>query len=234
MIQKIKNPQPEVRNPKPETLHVPWYHRTPMAVTYYKRFRMEIDLGRTTLEVPMLPPGFVFVPWQAPLLERHAVAKFASFRGEVDSELFPSLGELSGCRDLMSEIVQRASFIPQATWLIGRDGRDDRKPSAPPAYPVDCREPAGDCGTIQGVVQLGGWGAIQNVGVTPDCRGLGLGRSLVLRCLAGFREAKVPQVYLEVTARNTPAVALYRSVGFRLARTTYKAVDRPTAAYAVL
>lgn len=188
-----------------------------MPVTYYKRFRMEIDLERTLLAEPALPHGFAFVPWQPALLERHAAAKFESFRSEVDSDVFPCLGDRSGCLDLMSEIVQRASFIPQATWLI------------------HCPDDTGDdCGTIQGVVQTGGWGAVQNVGVAPEYRGLGLGRALILQSLFGFREARVNRVYLEVTARNTPAVALYRSVGFRLARTTYKAVERPTAAYAVL
>src|SRR5438876_101155 len=82
-------------------------------------------------------------------------------------------------------------------------------------------------GTIQGVVQTGQWGAVQNVGVAPEHRGRGLGRALVLKSLSGFRTAGVPRVYLEVTARNTAAVQLYRSLGFRLARTTYKAVDRP-------
>jgi ribosomal protein S18 acetylase RimI-like enzyme len=56
----------------------------------------------------------------------------------------------------------------------------------------------------------------------------------VLQSLAGFQAAGVSRVYLDVTARNSTAVGLYRSIGFRLARTTYKAVDRPTAAYAVL
>lgn len=192
--------------------------RDPMGITYFKRFRMEIDLSRIVLSDPTLPGGYEFVPWQPSLLERHAAAKFESFRDELDSNVFPCLGELSGCRDLMSEIVQRASFVPQATWLISCSGGDGTE----------------DCGTIQGVVQNAGWGAVQNVGIAPEYRGLGLGRALVVRSLLGFREARVPRVYLEVTARNTPAVALYRSVGFRLARTTYKAVDRPTAAFAVL
>lgn len=189
-----------------------------MAVTYYKRFRMEIELAQVALDVPTLSEGFAFVPWQSSLLERHAAAKFESFRAEVDADIFPSLGEIGGCRNLMSEIVQRASFVPQATWLIHCHDRGISE----------------DCATIQGVVQSGRWGAIQNVGVAPEYRGLGLGRAVVLRALLGFRDAGVPRVYLEVTARNTPAVALYRSVGFQLARTTYKAVERPTAAYAVL
>lgn len=189
-----------------------------MAVTYFKRFRMEIDLARVGLAEAFLPAGFTFVPWQPSLLERHAAAKYESFRAEVDAEIFPSLGEMSGCRNLMSDIAQRATFVPQATWLVNCHDRGV----------------AEDCATIQGIVQSGGWGAIQNVGVAPEYRGLGLGRALVLRSLQGFQSAGTPRVYLEVTARNTPAVALYRSIGFRLAKTTYKAVDRPTGAYAVL
>lgn len=190
-----------------------------MGVTYYKRFRMEIDLNRVRLEEPVLSEGYDWVAWHPALLERHALAKFESFRSEIDSDVFPCLGDRTGCRALMSEIVQRATFVPSATWLIA------------------CHVAPGqseDCGTIQGVVQTGQWGAVQNVGVAPEHRGRGLGRSLILKSLAGFQAVGVPRVYLEVTARNTAAVQLYRSVGFRLARTTYKAVDRPTAAFAVL
>lgn len=190
-----------------------------MGVTYYKRFRMEIDLNRVRLAEPALPESYEWVAWEIGLLERHAMAKYESFRAEVDSNVFPCLGDPAGCRSLMSEIVQRATFVPAATWLI------------------TCRLAPGeleDCATIQGVVQTGQWGAIQNVGVAPEHRGRGLGKALVLQSLAGFQTAGVPRVYLEVTARNTTAVQLYRSVGFRLVRTTYKAVDRPTAAFAVL
>src|SRR5579872_7179731 len=115
----------------------------------------------------------------------------------------------------MSEIVQRETFMPGATWLISCQ-------VAPDQYE--------DCGTIQGLVQTGEWGAVQNVGVAPEYRGRGLGRALVLKSLAGFQASGVRRVYLEVTACNLAAVQLYRSVGFRLARTSYKAVERPTAA----
>jgi GNAT superfamily N-acetyltransferase len=178
---------------------------------------MEIDLNRVRLDEAVLPDGYAWVAWQVALLERHALAKFESFRTEIDSDVFPSLGDPAGCRSLMSEIVQRATFVPGATWLI-----------ACHLAPDQCE----DCGTIQGVVQAGQWGAIQNVGVAPEHRGRGLGRALVLKSLAGFRSAGVPRVYLEVTACNLAAVQLYRSVGFRLARTTYKAVEcRPTAQF---
>lgn len=191
-----------------------------MGVTYYKRFRMEIDLHRVFTAAPQLPEGYVWTPWHTTLIDRHAAVKFASFRAEIDSQVFPCLGEETGCRRLMQEITHRDRFLPQATWLI--------------TLPHPDGSPARDCGTIQGIVQPGGLGAIQNVGVAPEHRGVGIGRALVLQSLVGFRDAHVAKVYLEVTAKNVAAVQLYRSVGFRLARTTYKAVEREAAAFSIL
>src|SRR5579863_2414288 len=124
-----------------------------MGVTYFKRFRMEIDLNRLSLGQPILPDGYEWLNWHPGLLERHALAKFESFRSEIDSDVFPSLGDQAGCRSLMSEIVQRATFVPGATWLISCHVAPDQHE---------------DCGTIQGLVQAGEWGAIQNVGVAPE------------------------------------------------------------------
>jgi ribosomal protein S18 acetylase RimI-like enzyme len=58
---------------------------------------------------------------------------------------------------------------------------------------------------------------------------LGLGRALVLKAIEGFRAAGLSRVYLEVTGHNAPAVELYRSVGFHVARTMYKVVEAETA-----
>lgn len=85
--------------------------------------------------------------------------------------------------------------------------------------------PEGYVGTVQGVRDHGAIGAIQNVGVIPSYRGLGLGRALVRRALAGFYQAGLHRAYLEVTAENAAAVRLYREVGFKRAKTLYKAVD---------
>jgi hypothetical protein len=189
-----------------------------MGVVYYKRFRMEIDLHRAPRRQAELPAGYCWQPWASELLERHALTKYQSFRGEIDAEVFPCLGDTAGCRYLMSEICQRSAFVPGATWLISFQSMDGG---------------VEDCATIQGLVQPGQWGAIQNVGVVPEHRGLGLGTALVLNALAGFAAVGVPRVYLEVTACNARAVQLYRGVGFQLAKTTYKAVERPEATQAV-
>ena len=184
---------------------------------FFRRYRMEARVAEISLPTPVLPPGYRFVRWRDELVDRHAAVKYESFRGELDSTVFPCLGELSSCRRLMSDIASQPAFVPEATWLVSRRSLPD--------------DLYADCGTIQGLAASSQLGAIQNVGITPDARGLGLGRALVLKALHGFRSVGTRRVYLEVTAENVAAVELYRSVGFRIIRTMYKAgADLPVGA----
>jgi GNAT superfamily N-acetyltransferase len=175
-----------------------------MAITYYKRFRMEIDLDGWVAP-PELPAPFAWVAWDEPLIDRHAEVKYLSFRDEIDAYVFPCLGDRYGCQRLMREIRRKPGFLPDATWLI------------------TCRE--GYVGTVQGVMDRGPIGAVQNLGVVPAYRGRGLGMALIRQALGGFQRAGLRRAYLEVTAENSSAVRLYRAVGFRRAKTLYKAVD---------
>jgi GNAT superfamily N-acetyltransferase len=181
-----------------------------MDLAYFKRFRMKMLLAGRDLSPALAPPKYRFLPWEASLLEGLARAKFLSFRGEMDANVFPCLSEFEGCRRLMAEIVQKPGFLPGATWLLIYAPAGAR-----PEY----------CGTVQGVRDRHGVGAIQNLGVAPEHRNAGLGTSLLLRALAGFRQAGVQRVYLEVTAQNQGAIRLYRRVGFATIRTVYKAVE---------
>jgi len=183
-------------------------------LTYFKRFRMEIDLDRD-LPAPLLPPGYCLIPWRADLTSAHAEAKFYSFRNSIDANVFPCLGENEGCLRLMREISQKDGFLPAATWLAATDSFDH-----PPEY----------CGTIQGIRDRAGLGAIQNLGTTPEHRGQGLARALMLAALTGFRAAGLRRAYLEVTAQNECAIRLYRRIGFHKVRTVYKAVESPSFA----
>ncbi|WZP00489.1 N-acetyltransferase [Isosphaeraceae bacterium EP7] len=176
---------------------------TAMAITYYKRFRMEVDLDGTP--PPPLPATFGWVGWDEVLVDAHAEVKYLSFREEIDAHVFPCLGDRHGCHRLMREIRRKTGFLPAATWLI----------SGPEGY----------CGTVQGIMDRGPIGAIQNVGVAPAYRGLGLGRALVRQALEGFYQAGLRKAFLEVTAENNAAIQLYRSIGFRRSKTVYKAVD---------
>ena len=62
-----------------------------MGLTYYKRFRMEIDLRSRDFSRLGLLPGYWFVGWQSSLAEAHAEVKFLSFRSEIDAGVFPCL-----------------------------------------------------------------------------------------------------------------------------------------------
>ncbi len=152
-----------------------------MAITYYKRFRMELDLDGP-LPPAILPPPFRWVAWDESLIDQHAEVKYLSFRDEIDAHVFPCLGDRQGCQRLMREIRRKPGFLGAATWMIA--------------------SPEGYCATIQGVIDRGPIGAIQNVGVAPAYRGLGLGKALLRRALEGFQRAGLKRVYLEVTAEN--------------------------------
>jgi RimJ/RimL family protein N-acetyltransferase len=181
-----------------------------MGLTYFKRYRMEIDLADRHGYRPALPEGYSLVPWEPALLERHGEVKFLSFRDTIDANVFPCFGELSGCQRLMQEISRKEGFLPEATWLaVSSRGSSELEP----------------CGTIQGIRDRFGLGAVQNLGITPPHRGRGLGTCLLLEALAGFRRAGLTRVYLEVTADNEGAIRLYRRLGFATVRTVFKAVE---------
>ena len=173
-------------------------------ISYFKRFKMEIDLLDAPA-VPALPGGYYWIPWEDGLLEAHAEVMFACFRDEIDSVVFPSLGDRRGCSQLMNEIRRKHGFLPAATWLLASS--------------------AGCCGSVQGLRDRGGLGAIQNLGVTPPHRGQGFGGILLLKALQGFYRAGLDRALLEVTAQNEAAVRLYHRLGFRRAKTVYKAVE---------
>ena len=175
-------------------------------IEYHKRYRMTLPLTARLSRIPMLR-DIDMQPWHPNLLQLHADAKYLTFRDDFDSVIFPSLGSRAGCENLMQAITKRPGFCPLATWLASKDGQA--------------------LGTIQGVIDQHGHGAIQNLGVVPEARGRGVGRGLLLRALHGFRTARLFRAYLEVTAKNDAAIALYRSVGFRCERTLYKAVEYP-------
>jgi ribosomal protein S18 acetylase RimI-like enzyme len=182
-----------------------------MSLQYFKRFRMEFDLGHA-FPAADLPRGFAWGAWNPAEVDRHAWVKFLSFRDEVDADVFPCLSDYTGCFRLMSDISEQTQFAAAATWLIAHEHDGTSL----------------DCGTIQGMAVTDALGAIQNVGVAPEFRRRGIGRALVLKSLAGFRSLGLKRVYLEVTAANYPAVELYRNIGFHITRTMYRSAEFET------
>ncbi len=180
-----------------------------MGLTYFKRYRMQIDLVGRDFPLAATPAGYRLLTWDFSLLDYHAQVKHLSFRDEIDANVFSCFGELDGCRRLMNEIVQKPGFLPGATWLALYTG--GRR--------------AEYCGTIQGIRDRSGMGAVQNVGIVPRHRGRGVGTALLFRALDGFRDAGIKQVRLEVTADNQGAIRLYHRLGFTTVKTVFKAAE---------
>lgn len=175
---------------------------------------MELRLDRAP-EPPLAAArpiaGIKLLPWSPKLINRHAEVKCASFRQEIDAHVFPCLADVDGCRQLMREITGRKNFVPEATWLACRDS--------------DFSTGLQPCGTIQGLLSGPNDGAIQNLGVHPDCRDLGIGSVLLAHALDGFRAAGCRFVNLEVTVQNTSAIRLYERFGFKKVETLFKVAD---------
>jgi ribosomal protein S18 acetylase RimI-like enzyme len=182
-----------------------------MNFNYVKRYRMELNLLRWQCTPLRLPAGYRLVPWHTSLTMAHAHVKYHSFQGSLDAQVFPCLGELTGCQRLMSEIKAKEGFIPEATWLIEYVGAGLRQ--------------AEYCATIQAVKIQRYKASVQNIGVLPEHRGRGIGTAVIQASLLGLQQVGINQVSLEVTAENQGAVRLYRRLGFRTARTLYKSVE---------
>lgn len=180
-----------------------------MSVHYFKRYRMEVDLRRPW-SPPPLPVGFRYGPWGKGRVEDHVEVMLSSFSGEIDADVFHCLGDPVGCSELMHDIARRPGFMPESTWLVEHHGSDG-------SHEI--------CAAIQGVRVTPRYGGIQNVGVAPWRRGLGLGKALVQAALFGFQAVGLQRAFLEVTAENAPALRLYESLGFRRTKTLYKAVE---------
>jgi N6-L-threonylcarbamoyladenine synthase len=77
-----------------------------------------------------------------------------------------------------------------------------------------------------GLSKLGGndQSDVQTIAVTPELRGLGLGRKLMNLLIAQARQLGSSEMFLEVRADNPVAAALYESLGFM-------AIDRRKAYY---
>ena len=117
---------------------------------YVRRLRMEAPV-RSPLW-PDVPAGFTLVAWHPDLLPAHAEVKFRAFRHTLDAAIFPNLGVLDGCLQLMRTIAGHDGFVPEATWLVrgpdggvryvpeGGKGAGEAEPSGRPATASDGEE----------------------------------------------------------------------------------------------
>jgi ribosomal-protein-alanine N-acetyltransferase len=64
-------------------------------------------------------------------------------------------------------------------------------------------------------------GHIVSIAVLPAYRRKGVGEALVRRAMEGMRFYNVKQCFLEVRVTNTPAINLYKKLGFQVTRTIH-------------
>jgi ribosomal protein S18 acetylase RimI-like enzyme len=179
--------------------------------TYVKRQRMEAPLRDVTVPVPS--PDVALIPWDIDLIEAHAEVKWHSFRDTVDAAIFPNLGRLDGCLQLMRTIAAHEGFVPEATWLV--------------------QTSSGFVGCVQGVKDGRRTGMIQNLAVMDGHRRHGIGKALLSAALLGFADVGLRYAQLEVSASNIPAVRLYEGAGFRVRKTLYRETRTEVNEYAI-
>ncbi len=172
---------------------------------------MESTLHCVDQPPPLLAEGVRLLPWSSSVLREHASVKFESFRNEIDANVFPCLARKDGCFQLMKDLAKRKDFVAEATWLAVH------QPSSSERWlPI---------GTIQGLRIDKFAGAIQNLGIIPDFRGIGLGSALLWQSLSGFAKLGCRQVSLEVTVQNSAAIRLYERLGFQRVETVFKVAE---------
>jgi ribosomal-protein-alanine N-acetyltransferase len=64
-------------------------------------------------------------------------------------------------------------------------------------------------------------GHIVSVAVLPQYRRKGIGEALITEAMEGMRRYSAKQCFLEVRITNTPAVDLYKKLGFQVTRTIH-------------
>jgi ribosomal protein S18 acetylase RimI-like enzyme len=180
-------------------------------IQFFKRYRMERTLCGS-LPAAIAAQGFRLIPWNDRLLDHHAHVLNRCFAEDFDSQVFPCFQSAEGCRDLMRSMRGLYGFCAAATWLLAG--------------------PDGYIGTVQGLLAEHRFAAVQNIGIVPEYRGMGLSGALLAAALSGFQRSGATRAYLEVTASNLPAVRLYRAFGFRNYRLLYKSTCRSEASLA--
>jgi ribosomal protein S18 acetylase RimI-like enzyme len=214
-------------------------------LSYYKRYRMEIDLRRR----PRLASRPVAPATSSPVSRGQFLARARQLVGErarpmVDVPLLLPTGYrlIPWSDDLLYDHAEvkylsfrdelDATLFPcfgelEACLRLMREirQRDGFVPEATWLARSVGTDAVENCGTIQAIRTHRHRANIQNIGVVPRHRSRGVGLGLIDAALDGLQLVGVHHVSLEVTAENASAVKLYQRIGFRTVRTLYKAVD---------
>jgi ribosomal protein S18 acetylase RimI-like enzyme len=170
----------------------------------YPRLFLEQELALNSSNPTIFPPQLELCRWAPAYYQPAAELIHASYIGHIDAEINDQYRSLVGSMRFLHNIVRFpgcGTFDNQSSWLLR-----ERNPHAgnPIVAVVLCSRVASD---VAHVTQLC---------VAPAWRGRGLGKLLLDECLRRLPGAGYRALTLTVTEANTPAVALYKSVGFSM------------------
>jgi ribosomal protein S18 acetylase RimI-like enzyme len=151
---------------------------------------------------PAFPPGFTLDTPDPSQVEEHAQFAYRAYLGTTDFGVIA----LEETPQAYGRLYQR--FLSGEFGAYARDlSRVVLAPSGAPA-------------AVLHTIVLLGEPYVGDLSVVPEHRRKGLGRALLARGLTLYRDAGYGRAALTVTVQNTPALNLYRSVGFEIERST--------------
>ncbi len=168
-----------------------------MGFTTSRRFEMTAVLDES-VEAFDAPSGLTTVPltkYNEVVLAR---LDWSAFQGTADATLFSENEEEN--RKLFKSLLSGdfGPVLSDASLCVLRDG-----------------EP---CALIA-VTDMGDAAFVADIAVLPDMKGKGTGRFLLVNAMKAARKMRKQRMSLWVSEGNTPALALYKSLGFGIKRT---------------
>lgn len=171
-------------------------------VTTFDRVMMEAD-PRQAPRVPWRQAAYLVDRWQDRLLDDGARVMCQAYRGHVDSQINDQYKTVGGARRFLLN-------------MLTFPGCGRHQPSA---SKVALEAMSGEVrGLIFASLISNRIGHITQLCMQPSARGQGVGRMLLGQSLEALADVGCEKVTLTVTARNEPAMALYRSFGFQVTR----------------
>jgi ribosomal protein S18 acetylase RimI-like enzyme len=177
-------------------------HIVELGFQRFERAHMSISHSEINeLAEPPLPPDFTFTAWNKEM--RDLLVKIlgqSHFNSDhVDEQVFPQFSGVDGVGFLLEGIENSTygQFKEEFPRVLNHNGK-----------------PIGICFLTTSPSNAG---YIPEIAIVPSYRGKGLGRALIVHSIKHFIEIEpeIPRVDLDVTLDNTPAAALYSSLGFQ-------------------
>lgn len=185
-------------------------HITKLGLQGLIRHNMKIDRSDIEdLEEPELHDNFKFSPWNDKYLDECAKLTVEAYAGTLDSQIHVFFQQLEGSKEFFKNVSS------------GMYGNFDDKIEC---VLIEQNEVIGVCSIITNDNQ----GFIPNIIVSPQKRGLGLGKVLLIHTMKNIcQKYDIESVGLAVTERNQNAFQLYKKLGFKSVNTgiTYLKFD---------